>query len=100
MYNSNGSSRDFREISQYIEGHDVFNSSLLRKLNDPSLVKVKYMITKYEYRPDLIAQDIYGSTEYCGLLMAQCHISVDSYTRGFVLNIIPKDVLDNIIMSI
>jgi hypothetical protein len=57
------------------------------------------MITRYEYRPDLIAKDIYGSTSYQGVLMAQCRISLNGYTRGTVLRIIPKSELDKIILN-
>lgn len=88
------------EGSQYIEGHDVFNSKILRNLADPSLDRVSYMITRYEYRPDLIAKDIYGGVEYTGLLMAQCRISVEGYVRGTVLRIIPKVTLDNIVRNL
>lgn len=93
-------SSSFEGISQYIEGRDIFNSKILRDITDSSLNKVSYMITRYEYRPDLIAKDIYGSTEYTGLLMAQCRISVEGYVRGAVLRIVSKDTLDNIIKNL
>lgn len=101
MFKSGNSSKSesFEDLSQYIEGHDVFNSKLLRVLNDPSVTRVSYMITRYEYRPDLIAKDIYGSVNYCSLLMSQCRISIDGYVRGVVLRIIPKDYLDKIILN-
>lgn len=102
MYKS-GTTRkvsSFNEISQYIEGNDVYNSKLLRALSDPSIIKVSYMITRYEYRPDLIAKDIYGNTEYCGLLMAQLRISLSGYSKGNVLRVISKDTLDRIIMDL
>lgn len=90
-------SSSFEGLSQYIEGNDVYNSLMLRKLSDPSLNKVSYIITHYEYRPDLIAREIYGSEEYCGLLMAQCRITVNGYRRGVVLRVISKSDLQNII---
>lgn len=93
-------SGSFNEVSQYIEDHDVYNSKLLRVLVDPSITRVSYMITKYEYRPDLIAEDIYGSSEYCGLLMAQLRLSLNGFVRGNVLRIIPKKELDNIILNL
>lgn len=93
-------SSSFEEISQYIGNHDVYNSKLLRDLSDPSLDKVSYMITRYEYRPDLIAKDIYGGTEYTGLLMAQCRISVEGYVRGEVLRIVSKETLDDIVKNL
>lgn len=93
-------SSSFEGISQYIEGHDVYNSKILRDLANPALNKISYMITRYEYRPDLIAKDIYGSTDYTGLLMAQCRISVEGYVRGAVLRIVSKDTLDSIIKNL
>lgn len=95
----NRTSNSFHELNQYIEGRDVFNSYMVRKLNDPSLVKTSYVITRYEYRPDLIAKDIYGSADYCGLLMSQCRISLSSYKRGTVLKVISKEDLNKIVTS-
>lgn len=93
-------SGSFKEFSQYIEGRDVFNSYIIRELNNPSRNKISYVITRYEYRPDLIAEDIYGSTDYCGLLMSQCRMSVSGYTKGNVLRVLSKDDLDRIILNI
>lgn len=93
----NRTSASFNELNQYIEDNDVFNSYMVRRLNDPSLVRTSYVVTRYEYRPDLIARDIYGSTDYTGILMSQCRISSGSYRRGTVLRIISKTDVDNII---
>lgn len=90
-------SSSFREFNQYLEDQDVFNSYIVRKLNDPSLVKVSYVVTRFEYRPDLIANDIYGSTDYTGMLMSQCRMSISSYRRGTVIRVLSKTDLDRII---
>lgn len=90
-------SSSFSEFNQYVEDHDVFNSYLVRRLNDPSLVKVSYVITRYEYRPDLIARDIYGSTDYTGMLMSQCRMGVAAYRRGMIIRVLSKSDLDRII---
>lgn len=96
----NGKSSSSENFTKYIEGRDVFNSYLIYKLGDPSLTKVSYVVTRYEYRPDLIAKDIYGSSDYTGVLMSQCRLSLDGYTKGRVLRIIPKADIDRIISNI
>lgn len=86
-----------QDLSNYVEGYDVYNSKLLDLLKNPNIEKVEYVITKYEYRPDLIAEDFYGDEKYTGILMIICGISLEGYTRGTVLNLIPKSKIENII---
>lgn len=101
MYRTSGrKTSSFQDLSQYVEGNDIYNSYILRKLDDPTIDKIPYLITTYEYRPDLIAKEIYGDSSYCGLLMTQCRISLSGYVRGTVLRVIPKQDLDKIIMEI
>lgn len=101
MYTGSGKiTSNINDLSNYIEGYDVYNSKLLRLLNDPGTHKVDYLITSYDYRPDLIAKDIYGSTDYTGLLMHQCCISLTDYRRGVYLKVIPKEELDKLIKSL
>lgn len=88
------------DLSNYIEGIDIYNSLLLTKLKDPGLTKEYYEITNYEYRPDLIARDYYGSTSYLGLLLLQGARGLDGYVRGAVLRLIPKNVLDDLISKL
>lgn len=100
MYKSSGKlTSNINSLDNYVEGYDIYNSTLLRLLNDPGTEKIDYLITVYEYRPDLIAKDIYGDSSYEGLLMAQCCIGLNSYTRGTYLRVIPKEVLDKFIKS-
>lgn len=88
------------ELANYISGFDVYNSSLLVSLSDPRIERTMYTITAYEYRPDLIAEDFYGDTSYQGLLMLQSGTSLVGYQRGYVLSLIPKLTLDNILGNI
>jgi len=87
-------------LANYIEGYDIYNSTLLVILNDPSISRVQYEITAYEYRPDLLAKDFYGSTSYMGLLILQASRGLETYKRGSILNLIPKNILDNILSNI
>lgn len=87
-------------LSNYIEGIDVYNASILVYLNNPNIEKESYEITAYEYRPDLIAEDYYGSASYAGLLMLQAARGLETYKRGSILKLIPKIVLDNILSNI
>ncbi len=88
---------DKAELSNYIEGFDVYNSQLIEKMKDPDLPKVMYEITVYEYRPDLIAQDFYGSDAYTALILLQNGVGLEFYTKGAVLELIPKSAIDNIL---
>ena len=87
-------------LSNYVEGVDVYNSELLHLMNDPELSKVPYEITVYEYRPDLIARDFYSSESYLGLLLIQTGLSLDQYTRGTVIYLLPKATLDALISNL
>lgn len=101
MYKSNNKlSANILELPRYIEGYDLYNSTLLRELNKPGVTRVKYIITMYQYRPDLIAKDYYGDVNYEGLVMLQNNISLKDYTKGTEIELIPKNELDNIIKSL
>lgn len=88
------------DLSNYINEFDVYDSYLLYKLRDPSIQKDYYEITVYEYRPDLIARDFYGSVNYTGLLFLQSGLILSDFTKGTVLSLIPKNILDNIIKQL
>ena len=86
-----------QDPANYIQGYDIFNSYLLELLTNPAISKDKYEITVHEYRPDLIASDIYGSSSYLGLLLLQTKKSLGEFKRGTVLEVIPKAILDKIL---
>ena len=85
--------------SNYIFGYDIYDSLLLSQINDTTLEKENYEITVHEYRPDLIAQDIYGSTSYLGLFLLQVKKPLTDLKRGTILSVLPKTVLDTIIKN-
>ena len=89
-----------QNLSNYISGYDVYNSSLLIYLNDPQIERENYEIMTYTFRPDLIAQDYYGDISYEGLVVLMASIGLESYTKGNVIQLIPKSVLDNILSNI
>lgn len=84
-------------LSNYIEGFDVYNSLFLQKISDPTLEREIYQITVHEFRPDLMAQDFYGSAEYMGILLVQAKVDLKSLKRGVILELLPKKTIDNII---
>jgi len=86
--------------SNYVFGYDIYDSLLLSLINDTTLERENYEITVHEYRPDLIAQDIYGSTSYMGLLLLQIKKPLEELKRGTILSVLPKTVLETIIKSI
>lgn len=88
------------DLSNYIEGYDVYNSTLLELLNDSSIVRETYTINTYEYRPDLIAKDYYGSTSYMGILFLTCGAAYTSYKKGAILSLVTKKDIDSILEKI
>lgn len=88
------------ELGNYIEGADIYNSALLSLIDDPNIPKSLYTITIYEYRPDLIAREFYGSEEYLGILVYQVGIGLENYVKGTVLKLIPKETIDLFIKNI
>jgi hypothetical protein len=93
-------SSGLEDIVNYISGSDVYNSKLIELLKDPGLEREEYEITTFEYRPDLIAQEVHGSANYEGLLMIQTGTTLINYKRGETLMLIPKDSLDSLLRSI
>lgn len=89
-----------QNLSNYISGFDVYNSSLLVLLNDPSITREPYEINTYTFRPDLIARDYYGSSSYEGLVVLMAARGLQTYTKGSILQLIPKSDLDNILSNI
>lgn len=97
---SNKISSNRYDLSNYIEGFDVYNSELINLIVNTDVEKDSYIINTYEYRPDLIAEDYYGSSSYLGLLFLMCGISFENYKKGTVLRLIKPGDLDNIISNI
>ena len=101
MYSkANKVSSGLEDIVNYISGYDVYNSKLIEQLRDPSLPREQYEIKTFEYRPDLIAQDFYGSTDYEGLLMIQTGSTLTNFRKGITLTLIPKSNLDSLLRSL
>ena len=101
MYTRNNKvSSSIEDIVNYISGYDVYNSKLIERLKDPSLPREEYEIKTFEYRPDLIAKEVYGSTNYEGLLLVQTGTTLTNYTKGNTLMLIPKENLDSLLRSI
>lgn len=101
MYKS--SSKIFQskqDLKNYINGYDIYNARILDLLKEREDDKVEYVIKTFEYRPDLIAMDIYGSTSYTSFLMIVAGISLESYTKGTILRILPKTVIDSVIAQL
>lgn len=92
--------RNQTELSNYISNIDIYNSKLLYQLSDPNLERVSYEIVVSEYRPDLIAKEFYGSTDYTPYVLLSSGLKLEHLKKGAVISLIPKDVLDNIIKSI
>ena len=88
------------EISNYIEGLDIFNSQFLYMLANPELERKVYEITVYAYRPDLIANEFYGSPKYAGLVILQSGVGLAGLKRGNKILLLSKDSIQSILNSI
>ena len=88
------------ELGNYIEGFDVYNARIMDYVRDEYQNRVPYEIRTFEYRPDLIAKDIYGSDNYTGIFLLTCGVGLSGLKKGAILSILPKDVIDNIIAEI
>ncbi len=97
---ANKVSSGIEDIVNYVEGTDIYNSKLIEMLRDPGLPREEYEIKTFEYRPDLIAKDVYGSTGYEGLVMIQTGSSLTNLQKGVTLMLIPKANLDSLLRSI
>ena len=93
-------SSGLEDIVNYISGFDVYNSKLIEQLRDPSLPREQYEIKTYEYRPDLIAKEVYGSVDYQGILMIQTGSTLTNFKKGVTLTLISKSALDSLLRSI
>lgn len=89
-----------KDLSNYIEGYDLYNARLIDLLRDKDGERVNYTISQYEFRPDLIALEVYGDAEYMGFLYLAAGLPLESYTKGTVLSIYPKNVIEGIINSL
>lgn len=89
-----------KDLSNYVDGFDLYNSRIIDILKDYDEEKISYEIKTMEKRPDLIAEDIYGSTDYLGILYLTVGLPLESYTKGTVLKVFPKRILDKIIESL
>lgn len=87
------------EVSNYIEGLDIFNSRFLYELFRPELSRQIYTVTVYEYRPDLIAQDFYGDVKYQGILMLQVG-KLENLVKGNKILLVPRNKVDGIISKL
>lgn len=91
---------DKQNLSNYISGIDIYNSYLLRKLFEPGIQKEKFEIDTNQFRPDLIAENYYGSADYMDLVILQAARGLENYIKGGILELIPKDIIDNILKNI
>lgn len=86
-----------QDLSNYIEGFDVYNAEITELINDPKLNWTTYTITTFEFRPDLIAEEVYGDVKYLGVLFLLCGTSFENYTKGTVLSLLPKEEINKIL---
>ena len=101
MYRRKNISINKYGLENYLEESDIYNSKLLNMLSeDPSIERIPYRIEQYEYRPDLICKDFYGSLDYYGLFLLTCGVSIDDFWLGNIIYLIPKGILNTFVVSV
>lgn len=100
MYNrSENVVKNNNAINNFIEGVDIYNSSLLYKLN--SVEKISYIIPEgFQYRPDLIAKELYGNERLQGYVLIQSGLSLDQLKQGTKLELANLNTLKSLIDGI
>ena len=53
-----------------------------------------------DYRPDLIAQELYGDTKFVAFLMITTALGLEGYKKGTTIRVLPRRVFDEIINSL
>ena len=98
MYKSNKSvTSGIWNLINYIDGFDIYNAYIIQELQRSDLSRETYEIKNYQYRPDLIAKDYYGSENYTGLVMLQSGLTLSNFKRGLILSLITKNDLDKLL---
>ena len=90
---------NIKNLENYINGADVYNSLLLFYLQDPSLETKEYIV-KTPYRTDIIAEEFYGDVGYEPFVILQLKTPINKVTRGKSFNLITKEELTKILEKI
>ena len=90
---------DRKNLENYINGADVYNSLLLFYLQDPDLETSEYTI-KTPYRTDLIGEEFYGDVGYEPFVILQIKTPINQVTRGRIFKLITKQEIDSILEKI
>lgn len=88
------------DVSNYIEGYDIYNSAFLSLLANTKELREEYEITVYEFRPDLICKDFYGSEKYYGIFLLQTNMLLTDFRKGVILKLLPKSIVDNLVKQL
>ena len=91
---------NMKDLSGYIEGSDVYNSIIVDLFFVSFYERVPYEIRTFEFRPDLLAKDIYGDEKYMGIFILTCGVGLEGLYKGAVISVFPKSVIDEIILKL
>lgn len=87
---------NLKNLENYIEEGDVYNSLLLFYLQDPMLETEEYTV-KTSYRPDLIAEEFYGDVGYEPFVILQLKTPINQVTQGRTFRLIPREAIDQLL---
>jgi hypothetical protein len=87
-------------LGNYVEGFDIYNSKFLSMILDPKIERVDFTIQTSQFRPDLIAKRFYGDESYMGLVIVQSRKSLNEFTEGTTIQLIPKNKLEELLRKV
>lgn len=90
---------DRKNLENYINEADVYNSLLLFYLQDSDLETSEYIV-KTPYRTDIMAEEFYGDVGYEPFVILQIKTPINQVTRGRVFKLITKQEIDSILEKI
>lgn len=89
-----------QDFSNYVDGYDIYNSRIFDLLKEHDGERILYEIHVNEFRPDLIAKDLYGSSVYLGFLYISAGLGLENYKKGAIISVYPKYVIEEVINSL
>lgn len=68
MYKNNRNNNT-KDVFSYIDGNDIYNSKMLKRLKDVGFTKKYYITDNTDKRTDLVAKNIYNNAKYESFVM-------------------------------
>ena len=87
MY-TNTRNNDRFDVFSYIDGNDLYNSKLIKRIRDKNIDLSTFTINKSSTRSDIISQQVYSNSNYESFIYLLNHdVSDDKLTYNTVNNL-------------